>query len=74
MATPTWKPTEPFCALVDRVAAWIEAGIQPYVFMHMPDNGHAVELAALWTELLREKIPELEALPVELTTPQIGLF
>ena len=56
------------------MAAWIEAGIQPYVFMHMPDNGHAVELAALWTELLREKLPELEALPVELTTPQIGLF
>lgn len=59
---------------VDRVAAWIEAGIQPYVFMHMPDNGHAVELAALWTELLREKLPELEPLPVELSTPQIGLF
>ena len=59
---------------VQRVAAWIKDGIQPYVFMHMPDNGHAVALASLWTELLREKLPELEPLPVHVATPQIGLF
>lgn len=59
---------------VQRVAAWVAAGTQPYVFMHMPDNGHAVALASLWTELLREKLPELEPLPVNVSTPQIGLF
>ncbi|MDP4547114.1 DUF72 domain-containing protein [Marinobacter sp. MDS2] len=59
---------------VTRVKSWLESGVQPYVFMHMPDNAHAVALAELWTELLREQIPHLEPLPVEISKPQLGLF
>jgi len=59
---------------VTRVKGWLESGVQPYVFMHMPDNAHAVALAELWTELLRAQLPSLEPLPVDVPKPQLGLF
>ncbi|MBY6033358.1 DUF72 domain-containing protein [Marinobacter daepoensis] len=59
---------------VERVAAWVRGGIQPYVFMHMPDNRYAVALASRWTELLQAHLPELPPLPVDIATPQLGLF
>jgi len=72
---PDLDANRPFLApWVERVARWIETGIRPYVFMHMPDNNHAIELACLWTELLQEHLPELGPLPVTTSTPQIGLF
>ena len=58
-----------------RVAQWLEEGQQPFVFMHMPDNGHAVSLAQLWTELLQSRVAELPPLAVEEADQnQLGLF
>lgn len=59
---------------VERVAGWIEAGWRPYVFMHMPDNGAALRLAVLWSELLNGRLPQLPALALEEALPQMGLF
>lgn len=59
---------------VERVGNWIEEGRHPFVFMHMPDNGDALFLAALWNELLSERLPQLEALNLNEKQPQIGLF
>ncbi|MGP4844043.1 DUF72 domain-containing protein [Marinobacter sp. 1Y8] len=59
---------------VERVGNWIEEGQHPFVFMHMPDNGDALFLAALWSELLSERLPQLEALGLNDKKPQMGLF
>lgn len=59
---------------VERVGAWIEEGKRPFVFMHMPDNGNALPLAALWNELLSERTPEVNALHLNDELPQMGLF
>ncbi|WP_336366109.1 DUF72 domain-containing protein [Marinobacter sp. C2H3] len=59
---------------VARVAEWIEAGQRPYVFMHMPDNGDAVSLAALWTEQLNARLPAEPPLALNEKQPQMGLF
>lgn len=59
---------------VERVGGWIEEGKRPFVFMHMPDNSHAVSLAELWSKMLRERVPEVEALCLDEKQPQMGLF
>ncbi len=59
---------------VERAGRWIEAGQQPYIFMHMPDNGDALALAALWSELLRDRLPDVAGLELNNHHPQIGLF
>ncbi|WP_077530756.1 DUF72 domain-containing protein [Vreelandella utahensis] len=59
---------------VERVGSWIEEGRHPFVFMHMPDNSDALALAALWHELLMERVPQLEELALNTEQPQIGLF
>ena len=42
--------------------------------MHMPNKGDALSLAALWNELLRERAPMVDALDLDETQPQMGLF
>ena len=65
----------PFLApWVERVSQWIEQGQQPYVFMHMPDNGDALALAQLWSKLLHERLPQIAALDLAAQRPQLGLF
>ncbi|WP_346839740.1 DUF72 domain-containing protein [Microbulbifer sp. SAOS-129_SWC] len=59
---------------VERVASWIEEGRRPFMFLHMPDNGDALSLAALWTELLRARIPHAELPDIDQPQPQMGLF
>lgn len=59
---------------VERVGTWIEEGRRPYVFMHMPDKGDALSLAALWSTLLSERVPQVEALCLDEQKPQLGLF
>lgn len=59
---------------VERAGHWIEAGQRPFVFMHMPDNGDALALAALWSELLGERLPDTEGLELTSHQPQMGLF
>lgn len=72
---PNLDANPPFLApWVERVATWIEEGRHPYVFIHMPDNGDALSLATLWTELLNQRLPALEALNLNEKQPQMGLF
>lgn len=59
---------------VERVAGWIEQGQKPFVFMHMPDNGDALQLAMLWSDLLHQRLPSVEPLPLITEQPQLGLF
>lgn len=59
---------------VERVGAWIEEGRCPFVFMHMPDKGEALSLAALWSALLSERLPQAGTLSLVAKQPQMGLF
>ncbi|WP_160153871.1 DUF72 domain-containing protein [Microbulbifer sp. ALW1] len=59
---------------VERVAQWIEQGVRPFVFIHMPDNGDALRLVTLWSELLNARLPEAPALHFNEKQPQMGLF
>lgn len=59
---------------VDRVGHWIGENQRPFVFMHMPDNGNALALAERWSELLSERVPELDPLGLPDNRSQIGLF
>lgn len=59
---------------VERVGAWIAEGKRPFVFMHMPDKGKALSLAVLWSELLSERVQQADALYLNKTQPQMGLF
>lgn len=69
------RQNPPFLApWVERVGQWIEQGKQPYVFMHMPDNGDALALAQLWSKLLQERLPQVAALDLAAQRPQLGLF
>lgn len=72
---PDLEANRPFLApWVERVGAWIEEGRRPFVFMHMPDKGHALSLAALWGEMLSEYVPQVRALRLNEKQPQMGLF
>lgn len=59
---------------VERVAVWIEEGRRPFFFVHMPDNRDALPLVALWSELLSERVPDMEPLCLSSKQPQMGLF
>ncbi|MDF0748662.1 DUF72 domain-containing protein [Marinobacter sp. 71-i] len=72
---PDLEANRPFLTpWIERAAAWIEEGKRPYIFMHMPNKGDALSLAILWNELLRERVPTVDALCVNDTQPQMGLF
>lgn len=62
---------------IDKVAAWIEEGRQPYVFLHTPDNLLAPQQARRFHAGLCQRLPGLPPLPVladEPTEEQLGLF
>ena len=59
---------------VERVAQWVSQGWNPYMYIHMPDNGEALALAELWHGMLREVMPELTPLPLGRQVDQPGLF
>ena len=59
---------------VERVAQWIEQGVRPFVFMHMPDNGDALNLVTLWSELLHARLTDAPVLCFNEKQPQLGLF
>ena len=59
---------------VERVANWVAAGQRPYLFVHMPDNGNALALAALWHDMLAERLPGLAPLALGQQVTQPGLF
>ncbi len=47
----------------DRIAAWIEHGLEPWVFTHAPDDAFAPDLARALHTKLRKRLPGLEPLP-----------
>ena len=62
---------------LDKVAAWIEEGRTPYVFLHTPDNLLAPQLAQRFHAQLMTRLPGLPALPEPLVAPrveQLGLL
>ncbi|HSC82181.1 MAG TPA: DUF72 domain-containing protein, partial [Pseudomonas sp.] len=48
---------------LDKVAAWIEQGLTPHVFLHTPDNHLAAAQAQRFHAALRKRLPGLPALP-----------
>ncbi|WP_227545928.1 DUF72 domain-containing protein [Marinobacter fonticola] len=72
---PELEANRPFLApWIERVAVWIEEGRQPFFLVHMPDNGEALPLAALWSEMLSERVEDVTALSLKENRPQMGLF
>ena len=72
---PDLEANRPFLMpWVERAGIWIEEGKHPFIFMHMPNKSDALSLAALWNELLRERVSTVDALHLDTTQPQMGLF
>lgn len=62
---------------VEKIAAWIEEGRAPYIFLHTSDNLLAPALAQRFHARLMERLPGLPALPVIDRAPpveQLGLL
>lgn len=60
---------------LDKVAAWIEEGRRPYVFLHTPDNLLAPDLARRFHAQLRARLPGLPALAeIAAAGPQLDLL
>ena len=62
---------------LDKVAAWIEQGLSPYVFLHTPDNQLAAAQALRFHQSLMRRLPGLAPLasaPVEPAAEQLGLL
>lgn len=61
---PDLAANQPFLSpWLDKVAAWIEQGLTPHVFLHTPDNRLAAAQARRFHQLLTERLPGLPALP-----------
>jgi uncharacterized protein YecE (DUF72 family) len=45
------------------VAGWIQAGLEPFVFTHTPDDGFAPQMAEAFHNLLALQLPGLPTLP-----------
>lgn len=61
-------------ASIDKVAAWIEQGLTPYVFLHTPDNRLAPQLARRFHAQLMARLPGLSALPEPVVEPAVEQF
>jgi uncharacterized protein YecE (DUF72 family) len=75
---PDVAENDPFIApWLAKVAAWIEEGRTPYVFLHTSDNRRAPELAARFHRQLMRHLPglaDLPALPGESASEQLDLL
>lgn len=76
---PDLDANQPFLEpWLDKVAAWIEQGLTPYVFLHTPDNHLAAAQALRFHQLLSERLPGLPPLPEytdsEPRAEQLGLL
>ncbi len=75
---PELAANEPFLQpWLDKVAAWIEEGRTPYVFLHTADNRLAAALAQRFHRGLMERLPGLLSLPEIERAPlaeQLGLL
>ncbi len=61
---PDLPANDPFLTpWLDKVAAWIDEGRTPHVYLHTPDNRLAPELALRFHAGLAERLPGLPPLP-----------
>jgi uncharacterized protein YecE (DUF72 family) len=63
-----WQPW------IDVVTEWLREGRTPTVFIHTPDNADAPTLARRFHDEVRERLPQLEALPDPVQTEPATLF
>jgi uncharacterized protein YecE (DUF72 family) len=69
---PLPEANDPFLAQwVSKVAAWIEEGRTPYVFLHTPDNVEAPLLARRFHHQLMARLPGLSPLPELKRAPDV---
>jgi len=69
---PELAANEPFLVQwLDKVAAWIEEGRSPYVFLHTADNYLAAALAQRFHRGLMERLPGLPPLPEPDRGPEV---
>ncbi|MHA6494289.1 DUF72 domain-containing protein [Pseudomonas borbori] len=69
---PELAANDPFMApWLDKVAAWIEEGRMPYVFLHTSDNQLAPQLARRFHQQLSERLPGLPALAQPVSEPEV---
>lgn len=62
---PELEANDPFLSpWLDKVAGWIEAGKQPHVYLHTPDNRLAPDLAMRFHDQLARRLPGLPPLTV----------
>ena len=73
-----WQALAPW---LDKCVQWLQAGYQPMLFMHTPDNQMAPQLARDFYHALRERVPALAPMPgwpgereAAQTPQQAGLF
>ncbi len=59
---------------LDKVAAWIEEGRAPHVYLHTPDNHRAPGLARRFHAQLMARLPGLPALAEHSGGEQLGLL
>jgi uncharacterized protein YecE (DUF72 family) len=59
---------------LDTVVGWLREGRSPTVFVHTPDNAHALTLARRFHDEVRARLPEVEPLPEPLPTGPLTLF
>lgn len=59
---------------VAQTARWIEAGLQPRIFLHTPSNVQVPQLALLFHQALQQRLPDLPDLPAFPVTRQGGLL
>ncbi len=75
---PTLEANDPFLEpWVEKIAAWIEEGRTPYIFLHTADNLLAAKLAQRFHARLMVRLPGLPALPELYREPvaeQLGLL
>lgn len=57
---------------VNKVATWLQDGLHPYLFFHMPDNGFAPWLAARFLQLARQQFADLPWPTLELAAMDGG--
>lgn len=56
---------------IEKVAAWIEEGRSPYIFLHTSDNRLAAALAQRFHQRLMARLPGLAALPELPRAPEV---
>lgn len=75
---PQLEANDPFLVpWVEKIAAWIEEGRTPYIFLHTADNLLAAKLAQRFHSQLMARLPGMPALPELYREPaaeQLGLL